>query len=89
VFSTGMLGVGKQNRRQRRSADRDPCRYAGIDANPISRGTRVVTKDGPGIVLAVDMRNSTNGGPGTRQYSVCLDDGRIRHYTVSSLREEP
>lgn len=46
----------------------------------------VITPDGPGTVLGMEMRKNTNGGPGCRQYRVRLQDGRIRHYTPNELR---
>jgi hypothetical protein len=52
------------------------------------RGQRVVTKDGSGKIVGQEMRYNTNGGPGTRQFRVQLDDERIRHYTPSSLTAE-
>lgn len=48
--------------------------------------TQVITPDGPGTVLGMEMRKNTNGGPGCRQYRVRLQDGRIRHYTPNELR---
>jgi hypothetical protein len=46
----------------------------------LRRGTKVETRDGPGAVAGWDRRKNTNGGPGTWQYVVRLDDGRIRRY---------
>lgn len=44
-------------------------------------------EDGDGVVIGVEMRKNTNGGPGVRQYRVRLDDGRIRHYSSNHLEE--
>ena len=51
------------------------------------RSGPVLTPDGPGVVLGLDMRTNTNGGPGTRQWRVQLADGRIRHYGAPQLVE--
>lgn len=48
----------------------------------------VYTVDGPGKIIAREMRKNTNGGPGTRQARVRLEDGRIRHYPLTGLRDE-
>lgn len=48
---------------------------------------RVRTPDGPGKVLCREKRMNTNGGPGTNQYRVLLDDGRIRHYSSNELTQ--
>lgn len=47
--------------------------------------SEVITPDGPGKVLGMEMRKNTNGGPGCRQYRVQLMDGHIRHYSQSKL----
>ena len=47
----------------------------------LNRGTKVTTKDGTGTIIGFELRKNTNGGPGTWQYRIMLDDGRIRHYT--------
>ena len=52
-----------------------------------ARSGRVETPDGFGVVLGLDMRQNTNGGPGTRQWLVRLDDGRVRHYPAARLVE--
>ena len=49
------------------------------------RSGRVQSPDGPGKVVCADMRRNTNGGPGTQQWRVQLDDGRIRHYPANEL----
>jgi len=54
-----------------------------------ARSGRVLTPDRPGEVIGADKRMNTNGGPGTRQWRVRLDDGRIRHYSASELVETP
>ena len=51
------------------------------------RQGRVMTPDGAGRVIGGDVRKNTNGGPGTQQWRVQLDDGRIRHYAASVLVE--
>lgn len=51
------------------------------------RTGRVATPDGPGKVLGMEMRKNTNGGPGTRQFRVQLDDGRVRHYAPAQIEE--
>lgn len=43
------------------------------------------TPDGPGKIISMNFRKNTNGGPGTRQYVIQLDDGRIRHYSLSEV----
>lgn len=48
--------------------------------------TRVETVDGPGVTVGVARRRNTNQGPGTRQYAVRLDDGRVRHYGLHDVR---
>jgi len=53
-----------------------------------ARSGRVQTPDGPGEVIGADKRMNTNGGPGTRQWRVRLDDGRIRHYPAAKLTEQ-
>lgn len=45
----------------------------------------VITPDGPGKILCTEMRLNTNGGPGTTQFRVQLDDGKIRHYSPREL----
>lgn len=47
-------------------------------------GTRVMTKDGPGKTIGVEMRKG-NSGQKCRQYRVMLDDGRVRHYSTSTV----
>ena len=51
------------------------------------RTGRVSTPDGEGVVISQERRMNTNGGPGTNQWRVQLDDGRIRHYSASALVE--
>ena len=51
------------------------------------RHGRVTTPDGPGVVVGQEKRKNTNGGPGTNQYRVQLDDGRIRHYSPHVIVE--
>ena len=51
------------------------------------RKGRVGTPDGAGVVIGQERRVNTNGGPGTNQWRVQLDDGRIRHYSASALVE--
>lgn len=61
------------------------------DATPTPiprRGSVVQTPDGMGKVIGTELRKNTNGGPGTWQARVQLDDGRIRHYTANALSEE-
>lgn len=53
-------------------------------SNAIPHGSRVMTCDGPGKTIGMDFRKASNGGPGTRQYVVELDDGRKRHYPINS-----
>jgi len=53
-----------------------------------ARSGRVQTPDGLGTVLGMDMRQNTNGGPGTRQWRVRPNDGRIRHYPAAKLTEQ-
>jgi len=53
------------------------------------RSGRVLTPDGPGTVLCREKRKNTNQGPGTNQWRVQLDDGRVRHYTPDRLTETP
>lgn len=54
----------------------------------IRRGTKVTTPDGAGVTVGMNKRRNTNEGPGTRQYVVRLEDGRIRHYGVNEVEEE-
>ena len=49
------------------------------------RSGRVLTPDGPGLVLARDKGKNTNGGPGSNKYRVQLDDGRIRTYSPHAM----
>lgn len=53
--------------------------------NMLKRDQSVVTPDGPGKFLGTEMRKNTNGGPGTRQARVQLENGKIRHYNFSKL----
>lgn len=55
----------------------------------IPHGTRVWTCDGPGVTIGMNFRRNTNGGPGTRQYVVQLDDGRKRHYPNNDNKIRP
>lgn len=48
-------------------------------------GLLVITEDGPGKIVGMNMRKNTNGGPGVRQLVVQLDDGRIRHYSTGKV----
>lgn len=50
-------------------------------------GESVLTPDGPGKIIGVEMRLNTNGGRGCRQLRVRLEDGRIRHYAPSRLEK--
>lgn len=47
---------------------------------------KVQTPDGAGIVIGGNFRENTNGGPGTRQLIVRLDDGRVRHYNYHAVQ---
>jgi hypothetical protein len=51
----------------------------------IRRGSEVITKDGPGKVMGMELRKNTNGGPGAWQYRVRLEDGRVRHYGSNAV----
>lgn len=51
----------------------------------MTKQKRVKTKDGFGIIIGMEMRKNTNGGPGCKQYRVKLDDGRIRHYSTGNV----
>lgn len=51
------------------------------------RSGRVMTPDGEGVVIGRKFRENTNGGPGTNQWRVQLDDGRVRHYSAARLTE--
>lgn len=53
------------------------------------RRGRVQTPDGAGVIIGMENRMNTNGGPGTQQYKVQLEDGRIRHYSANALVETP
>lgn len=53
----------------------------------LSHGTTVMTPDGPGIIVGFEQRKNTNGGPGTWQYRIKLDDARIRHYSHFELSQ--
>ncbi len=55
-------------------------------SKPLKNLSQVLTPDGAGKVIGVEMRKNTNGGPGCRQYRVRLLDGRIRHYTSNELK---
>jgi hypothetical protein len=65
----------------------------GINYHPVahekyfSQDTEIMTPDGPGKTIGINMRKNTNGGPGVRQYVVRLADGRIRHYATSDVKE--
>lgn len=52
-------------------------------SNAFPLNARVMTQDGPGKTIGMDHRKASNGGPGTRQYVVELDDGRKRHYPMN------
>lgn len=52
----------------------------------LRRGTRVMTADGPGVVIGRDTRRNTNGGPGVRQLVVELADKKVRHYNTNSVQ---
>lgn len=54
----------------------------------LANKTPVITPDGPGVIVSEGFRMNTNGGPGTRQYKVKLDDGRYRHYSKPKVREK-
>lgn len=49
-------------------------------------GTRVTTPDGSGQTVSMNMRRASNGGPGTWQYAVHLDDQRVRHYSRNEVK---
>lgn len=51
------------------------------------RSGACMTPDGPGVVLCREKRKNTNGGPGTNQWRVRLDDGRVRHYNSAEITE--
>lgn len=50
-----------------------------------TRGQAVHTPDGKGVILSFEMRRPSNGGAGTRQARVQLEDGRVRHYSLPGL----
>ena len=52
-------------------------------SNAFPLNSRVMTSDGPGKTIGMNFRKASNGGPGTRQYVVELDDGRKRHYPMN------
>ena len=56
-------------------------------SNAFPLNSRVMTSDGPGKTIGMDHRKASNGGPGTRQYVVELDDGRKRHYPMNDSRK--
>lgn len=49
------------------------------------RGTLVQTPDGNGKIIGYEKRLNTNGGPGTNQCRIQLEDQRIRHYNPSKV----
>lgn len=49
------------------------------------KNEKVLTKDGPGIIIGVEFRKNTNGGPGCKQFRIQLGDGRIRHYNINNI----
>lgn len=51
-------------------------------------GKSVVTPDGPGKIVGFTYRKNTNGGPGTKQYSIRLVDGRVRRYPKNAVRSD-
>lgn len=53
----------------------------------ISRNAHVNTPDGVGIIVGFEQRKNTNSGPGTWQYRIKLDDGRVRHYSAAVVYE--
>ncbi len=53
----------------------------------LRRGATVRTPDGIGVTIGANMRKNTNGGPGTQQYVVRLEDGRVRHYGTGDVLE--
>lgn len=48
-------------------------------------GARVQTPEGPGVIVGTEMRKNTNNGPGTRQFRVQLEDGRVHRYARERL----
>jgi hypothetical protein len=48
-------------------------------------GTQVETQDGSGSIINYHFRKNTNGGPGTKEYVVRLNDGRNRHYPKNGV----
>lgn len=52
------------------------------------RSGRVVTPDGPGLVVARRKVKNTNGGPGSNKVVVQLDDGRVRKYSPHNVHPE-
>ena len=51
----------------------------------LKRGSRVRTKDGVGETIGFNRRRNTNEGPGTGQYIVRLEDGRVRFYGANAV----
>lgn len=39
-----------------------------------------------GTIIGENFRQNTNGGPGTRQYVVRLDDGRVWHFAKKHVK---
>jgi hypothetical protein len=52
----------------------------------MKRGDTVNTRDGHGVIVGRSKRRNTNGGPGTLEFVVRLDDGRIRRYSPSEVQ---
>lgn len=61
-------------------------RHESKSTKKLSHGTSVMTPDGLGVIVGFEHRKNTNGGPGTWQYRIRLEDGRIRHYSNHSVR---
>jgi hypothetical protein len=54
----------------------------------LEKKTPVITPDGKGTIVDYCWRKNTNGGPGTRQYVVRLEDNRIRRYSNNKVKRE-
>lgn len=73
---------------KRKSLSIDGIDYYSIGKETfLKQGTIVITPDGSGKTIGINKRKNTNRGPGTRQYIVQLDDGRIRHYAINEVFE--
>ena len=76
--------IDKEDRRKWTEARREGERAQRLTNK---RTGRVNTPDGAGVVIGQERRMNTNGGPGTNQWRVRLDDGRVRHYSAARLTE--